>query len=232
MDTEFVIDTITGLPVGIPVLCGAAKLPEPVTLKGQHIIIVPFNLDKHSGSLFHIENKEQLYAYLPSGPFETLDDQIVSHKAMMARTDQMLYALIDSKSGDVLGHAAYLRIDPVNASMEIGNILFAPKLQRTQAATEAMYLLAKYAFEILGYRRYEWKCNTLNAPSKQAAIRFGFTFEGIFRQAAIVKGRNRDTAWYSMLDDEWPAHKKRFEAWLAPDNFDATGAQRKSLVKF
>ena len=203
-----------------------------VTLTGQYIIIVPFNLNKHSEPLFEIENKEQLYLYLPIEPFQTLEDQKLNHQAMMQRTDQMLYALIDPKSDTVLGHAAYLRIDPTNASIEIGNILFTNKLQRTPAATEAMYIMAKYAFETLGYRRYEWKCNNLNAPSKRAAIRFGFNFEGIFRQAAIVKGHNRDTAWYSMLDSEWPKSKQRFESWLSSDNFDADGRQIKSLSSF
>jgi RimJ/RimL family protein N-acetyltransferase len=230
--SEFIIDTKTGMPMGVPVTSGAAKPPEPVVLTGEHIIIVPFDIDKHSASLFDIENKEQLYAYLPIGPFKTLDEQIASHQAMMMRPDQMLYALLDPKSGDVLGHAAYLRIDPANASIEVGNILFSNKLQRTPAATEAMYLMAKYAFESLGYRRYEWKCNNLNAPSKRAALRFGFTFEGVFRQAAIVKGHNRDTAWYSMLDSEWQTNKQGFEAWLNPDNFDETGKQRKSLSEF
>ncbi len=232
MISESVIDEITGMPIGVPVLSGAAKSPEPVILTGQHITIASFDLNKHSKPLFDIENKEQLYAYLPIGPFETLDDQIASHQAMMTRPDQMLYALLNPKSGDVLGHAAYLRIDPANASIEIGNILFTNRLQRTPAATEAMYLMAKYAFETLGYRRYEWKCNNLNMPSKQAALRFGFTFEGIFRQAAIVKGRNRDTAWYSMLHSEWPKHKRRFEAWLEPGNFDTNLQQIKSLSSF
>jgi RimJ/RimL family protein N-acetyltransferase len=169
---------------------------------------------------------------LPIGPFEILEDQIASHHTMMMRQDQILYALIDPNSGDVLGHAAFLRIDPVNASIEIGNILFTNKLQRTPAATEAMYLMARYAFETLGYRRYEWKCNNLNEPSKRAALRLGFTFEGVFRQAAIVKGRNRDTAWYSMLDSEWLGVKQHFEAWLDVSNFDATGNQLKSLSEF
>jgi RimJ/RimL family protein N-acetyltransferase len=227
--SDFIIDTKTGMPIGVPVLSGGAKRPENITLTGNHITIAPFEIDKHSASLFEIENKEQLYFYLPIGPFETLADQKTSHQAMMMRSDQMLYALLDLKSGDVLGHAAYLRIDPTNASIEVGNILFTTKLQRTPAATEAMYLMAKYAFETLGYRRYEWKCNNLNAPSKRAATRFGFTFEGVFRQAAIVK---RDTAWYSMLNSEWLEAKQRFEAWLDARNFDETGKQYKKLDEF
>ena len=220
------------MPIGVPVTSGAAKSPQNVTLIGQHITIIPFNVEAHSPPLFDIPNKDQLYFYLPVGPFATLEDQKRSQNAMMARPDQKLYALINPNTGKVLGHAAYLRIDPANASIEIGNILFTNSLQRTPAATEAMYLMAKYAFEDLGYRRYEWKCNNLNEPSKRAALRFGFTFEGVFRQAAIVKGRNRDTTWYSMLDSEWPKHKQRFESWLNPDNFEVDGTQRKSLSEF
>ena len=123
-----------------------------------------------------------------------------------------------------------MRIDPANRVIEVGNILYTPALQRTPGATEAQYLLARYIFDELGYRRYEWKCNDLNAPSRRAALRFGFTYEGTFRQHLIVKGRNRDTAWYSMLDGEWPSRRAAFETWLAPDNFDAQGVQKTSLA--
>jgi RimJ/RimL family protein N-acetyltransferase len=122
-----------------------------------------------------------------------------------------------------------MRMDPANGVAEVGNLLYSPTLQRTPAATEAMFLMARYIFEELGYRRYEWKCNALNQPSRRAAERLGFTFEGIFRQHMIVKGQNRDTAWFSMLDSEWPARKSVFEAWLAPENFDAEGRQKRSL---
>jgi RimJ/RimL family protein N-acetyltransferase len=128
-----------------------------------------------------------------------------------------------------VGYASYLRIEPAHRCIEVGSILFTPLLQRTPGATEAMYLMARHVFENLGYRRYEWKCNALNEPSRRAALRLGFTFEGIFRQHMIIKGRNRDTAWYSMLDSEWPARKASFEQWLAPDNFDSHGRQKQSL---
>ena len=127
------------------------------------------------------------------------------------------------------GYASYMRIEPAQGVVEVGNILLTPQLQRTAAATEAMYLMASHAFEYLGYRRYEWKCDAENLPSRRAALRLGFTFEGIFRQHMVVKGRNRNTAWFSMLDREWPARKEALEAWLAPANFDSEGRQRQSL---
>jgi RimJ/RimL family protein N-acetyltransferase len=134
-------------------------------------------------------------------------------------------------SGVAAGYASYMRMDPAQGVIEVGNILLSPALQRTTAATEAMYLMACHIFEDLGYRRYEWKCNSKNEPSRRAALRLGFTFEGIFRQHMVVKGQNRDTAWFSMLDKEWPARKSSFEAWLDPANFDGDGRQRKSLAQ-
>ncbi len=143
--------------------------------------------------------------------------------------DPMFFAILDRASGAAVGYAAYMRIEPVHRVIEVGSILYTPQLQRTPLATEAMYLMARHVFEDLGYRRYEWKCNALNAPSRRAALRFGFTFEGIFRQHMIVKGRNRDTAWFSMLDSEWPARKANFERWLDPSNFGPDGRQKVSL---
>ncbi len=141
----------------------------------------------------------------------------------------MFYAIVDRRNGLAVGRAALMRIDPRNRVVEVGNIMYSPALQRTRGATEAMYLLARYVFEDLGYRRYEWKCNALNEPSQRAALRLGFSFEGIFRQHMIVKGRNRDTAWFSMLDSEWPARKREFERWLDKTNFDSQGIQKTSL---
>ena len=138
--------------------------------------------------------------------------------------------MIDNASGGPVGYQTLMRIDAANRVIEIGNVLYTPAMQRTIGATEAQYLFAAYVFDTLGYRRYEWKCNDLNAPSKRAAQRLGFTFEGVFRQHLIVKGRNRDTAWFSMLDSEWPLRRAAFERWLAPDNFDAAGRQRVSLA--
>lgn len=141
----------------------------------------------------------------------------------------VLYAIVPAETKTAAGWAAYMRITPAHGVIEIGNVLFSPGLQRTRAATEAVYLMARHVFEDLGYRRFEWKCNAENAQSRRAALRFGFTFEGIFRQHMVVKGQNRDTAWFAMLDKEWPARREAFETWLAPENFDAAGRQRRSL---
>ena len=146
---------------------------------------------------------------------------------MCIRDSPYSYAVVNA--GRAVGIATLMEIRPAMRAIEVGHIVYSPALQRTALATEAQYLLARYAFETLGYRRYEWKCNALNAASRRAALRFGFTFEGILRQHMIAKGRNRDTAWYSMLDSEWPARKAAFERWLAPDNFDADGHQKTPL---
>jgi RimJ/RimL family protein N-acetyltransferase len=145
--------------------------------------------------------------------------------------DPLFYAIVDRAAGAARGMASFLRMEPQHGVIEIGHIWFAPALQRTRQATEAIFVLARHAFDDLGYRRLEWKCDSLNAPSRKAAERFGFVFEGVFRQHMVVKGRNRDTAWYSMTDGEWPARRAAFEAWLAPDNFSAGGAQRRSLAE-
>jgi RimJ/RimL family protein N-acetyltransferase len=166
---------------------------------------------------------------LSEGPFpdRASFDANLSKKAVSP--DRVFFTIVDRASGRAVGQACYLRIDPANRVIEVGHILYTPALQRTAGATEAMYLLARHAFEDLGYRRYEWKCNALNSPSRRAALRLGFTFEGVFRQHMIVKGRNRDTAWFAMLDIEWPARKGAFERWLDPSNFDSAGRQKKSL---
>ena len=163
------------------------------------------------------------------GPFldrSTFDPWLQERAAL---DDPFTYAIADATSGVALGLAALMRVDPPNRVIEVGSIVYSHALQRTRGATEAMYLLARYAFDELGYRRYEWKCNALNAPSRAAALRLGFTFEGVFRQHMIVKGRNRDSAWFSMLDAEWPERKAAFERWLAPENFDLDGRQRTRL---
>ena len=141
----------------------------------------------------------------------------------------LFFAIVPRTGGRAEGYASYMRMDPGNGVIEVGNILLSPSLQRTVPATEAMYLMARHVFEDLGYRRYAWKCNANNAPSRRAALRYGFTFEGIFRQHMVIKGQNRDTAWFSMLDSEWAARKADFESWLDPANFDAVGRQLKSL---
>ncbi len=166
-------------------------------------------------------------AALPLGDLASFVDY---YAVAAEKTDPLLFTILERESGRPLGHATYLRIAPNDRVIEVGNILYTPALQRTRGATEAMYLMARHAFEDLGYRRYEWKCNALNAPSRRAALRLGFTYEGTFRQHMIVKGRNRDTAWFAMLDSEWPSIKAAFEAWLSPDNFAEDGSQRFDLA--
>ena len=149
----------------------------------------------------------------------------------MPSEDPLFHAIVDAETGKAVGIAGYLRIDPGNGVIEVGHLHYSPRLQQTRAATEAMYLLMRRAFDELGYRRYEWKCDSLNAPSRAAALRLGFTFEGIFRKAIVYKGRSRDTAWFSIVDDEWPQVKAGFERWLDPANFDAAGRQRARLAE-
>jgi RimJ/RimL family protein N-acetyltransferase len=163
------------------------------------------------------------------GPFASREAYKAAFEKKEKSIDPLFWAIVNNATGLPVGQASYLRIEPAHRNIEVGNIIFTPALQRSCGATEAMYLRARYAFNDLGYRRYEWKCNALNQPSRRAALRLGFTFEGVFRQHMIVKGRNRDTAWFSMLDSEWPLRQANFERWLAPSNFDVAGRQRLSL---
>ncbi len=219
-------------PVGRPVDPKPATPPARTTLPGRFVTLEPLGED-HADHLFTAAGgagHDALWTYLPDGPYA----EPAAFGAMIARkaasADPLFFAVRENATGRALGHAALMRIDPASRVIEVGNILFGEGLQRSAAATEAMALLAAYVFDELGYRRYEWKCNDLNAPSKRAAERLGFSFEGVFRQHMIVKGRNRDTAWFSMLDREWPACRAAFEAWLSPRNFDAAGRQLCSLA--
>jgi len=169
-----------------------------------------------------------MWTYMAYGPFASAEDYCAWLKSMQASGDCMFFAIRDTELDRLTGVASYLRIEPSMGSVEVGHIAYSPLLQRTRAGTEAMYLMMKHAFE-LGYRRYEWKCDSLNAASQRAAKRYGFQYEGIFRQAVVYKGRNRDTAWLSVLDSEWPAARERFERWLDPSNFDSAGKQLASL---
>jgi RimJ/RimL family protein N-acetyltransferase len=209
-----------------------ARRPGRVVMEGRYVTLAPLDASSHAGALWRQAGRNEnaeLWAYLPDGPFaeRAAFEADVAGKA--ATTDRVFFAILDKPAREAAGYASYLRIEPAHRSIEVGYILYTPALQRTRGATEAMYLMARYVFEELGYRRYEWKCNALNEPSRRAALRFGFTFEGIFRQHMIVKGRNRDTAWYSMLDKEWPARKAAFERWLDPANFDEQGRQKSKL---
>jgi RimJ/RimL family protein N-acetyltransferase len=219
----------TAQPIGEPVAGPAAGRPGPVTLVGRHGHVEEL-APAHAAALWQaVKDHDRLWTYLPSYsafPDETSFSNWVTARA--ALDDPYSYAIVDP-GGRAVGIAALLNIRPDMRVIEVGHIVYAPALQRTALATEGQYLLARYVFETLGYRRYEWKCDALNAASRGAASRYGFTFEGIFRQHMIAKGRNRDTAWYSLLDREWPARKANFERWLAPENFDADGRQKIAL---
>lgn len=212
----------------------AATFPERITLSGRLVTVEPLNPKPHGEALWHGfsgEENDPLWLYLAEGPFS---DRSEFDRYLVRKADSgeaVCYAIAGNDSGLALGIASLMRIDPANRVLEVGGIHYSRHLQRTAAATEGMYLLARYVFEDLRYRRYEWKCNSLNAPSRRAAERLGFTFEDIFRQHMIVKGKNRDTAWYSMLDSEWPDRKDKLEAWLRPENFDDDGVQRQRLER-
>ncbi len=229
-------ETMASAPVGMVPLGDLvdpvpAVPPGRVRLEGRYVAVAPFDVDAHGPALFEaISGHDVLFAYLFSSPPSDYATFAAEYQVAVERSDPLLFAIVDQLSGAAVGQAMYLRITPADRVIEVGGILYSPLLQQTRGATEAMYLMARHAFEDLGYRRYEWKCNALNAPSRRAALRLGFTFEGIFRQHMIVKGRNRDTAWFSMLDHEWPRAKAAFEAWLDPANFNEDGSQKVSLA--
>ncbi|MEW5423057.1 GNAT family N-acetyltransferase [Amorphus sp. 3PC139-8] len=223
-----------GQPIGAEVP-GWEQRPHPprTPIEGRICRIEPLDPDRHAGDLFaavSADTEGRMWTYLPYGPFVEED----LYRAWLAEaatgSDPLFYTIVDTATGKALGLASYLRIDTRNGSIEVGHVAYPPALQRTIAGTEAQFLLMRRAFDELGYRRYEWKCNALNDASKRAAERYGFTYEGTFRQAAVVKGRNRDTAWFSILDSEWPAVRAGFEAWLGPANFDGQGRQTQSLA--
>ena len=201
-------------------------------LEGELVRLEPIDPTRHAQNLFEASRgADDIWKYLAYGPFESLAAFTSWLQVRGASTDPLFYAVVDRAERVANGMASYLRIEPAHGVIEIGHIWFAPALQRTRQATEAIYLLGRHAFDDLGYRRLEWKCDSLNAPSRRAAERFGFTYEGIFRQHMVVKDRNRDTAWFSIIDIEWPSRRAAFEQWLAPANFDADGKQRRSLAE-
>lgn len=225
-------NTDVAMPMGARVEGPPAQRPKPTRLPGRMATLEPLDPRAHGEALYEGvsgEGGERLWQYLFEGPFAHRAAFDAHMKRIAAAEDPLFFAILDNASGNAVGYASYMRIEPVQRVIEVGSILYTPRLQQTTLATEAMYLMARHVFEDLGYRRYEWKCNALNAPSRRAALRFGFTFEGIFRQHMIVKGRNRDTAWFSMLDSEWPARKANFERWLDPSNFGADGRQKVAL---
>ena len=205
-------------------------MPGDATLNGRFGSVERLSAKLHGPGLWQaLAGHDHIWTYIPVGPFGSPAAFATYIEHCEANTERIFYAVLDP-ARRALGILALMEIRPMMRVVEIGNIVYAPALQRTSLATEAQYLIARYAFETLGFRRYEWKCDALNAGSRRAAERYGFSYEGIFRQHMIVKGRNRDTAWFSMLDGEWPARKAAFERWLAADNFDAQGRQKVSLV--
>ncbi|GEM_PF-277134 len=210
-------------------------LPRPprTAMIGRFCRIEPLDLDRHAADLFvanSLDRDGTIFTYFPYGPFAALADYRRWVETVAAGDDPMFHAIIDQATGRAVGVADYAHIQPAIGSIEIAGLVFSPLLQRRPAATEAMYLMMRRAFDELSYRRYEWKCDSLNAPSRAAATRYGFQYEGLFRQATITKGRNRDTAWFSILDREWPTLRTAFERWLDPDNFDPAGQQRRTLA--
>lgn len=221
-----------GQPVGLIVdHWQSPSHPGHEIINGCFCRLEPIDPVRHVQSLFEANAMDvdgKSWTYLPYGPFDDLDSYRIWVEQNCLEGDPLFFAIISLDSGKAVGVASYLRINPSSGSIEVGHINYSPLLRRTLAATEAMYLMMARAFE-LGYRRYEWKCNALNAPSRAAAQRLGFSFEGVFRQAAVVKGRNRDTAWYAVIDQEWPILRAAFLQWLSPSNFDEHGKQQLRL---
>jgi RimJ/RimL family protein N-acetyltransferase len=223
-----------GQAIGVEVT-GWKPVPRPPrnAMEGRFCRVEPLDPARHAPALFDAfaEDREQrIWTYLPYGPFHSLADLETWMRESCMGDDPLFHAIVECGTGAAVGVASYLRINPSAGVIEVGHINYSPRLQRTPAATEAMFLMMARVFDGLGYRRYEWKCDALNAGSCRAAERLGFTFEGVFRQATMYKGRNRDTAWYSVIDREWPSRKAAFEDWLGPANFDPAGQQRASLA--
>jgi RimJ/RimL family protein N-acetyltransferase len=220
-------------PLGPEVDWSPVERPGRTELRGTHVLLRPVDATTDAEPLYAVSHPSQgdaaIWTYLPDGPYDSPE-----HLGQMlgwagASDDPLYFTLVGQRDGRPVGQASYLRMKPEFGTIEIGHIWFGTTLQRTTAATEAIYLLARHVFDDLGYRRLEWKCNALNAPSRRAAERFGFTFEGIFRNHQVIKGRNRDTAWYGMTDGDWPRVRNAFQSWLDASNFDAEGVQQRSL---
>ena len=224
--------TLQPKPLG-PEVPGWVAPPAPArqTLAGRYCRLEPVVPERHGADLFAAQTHDRDgagWTYLPYGPFADLEAYLAWMRATCLGDDPLFFAIVDRQAGRAVGLVSYLRIAPAAGSIEIGHLYFSPLLQRSRVATEAMFLMLQEAFA-LGYRRVEWKCNALNAASRRAAQRLGFSFEGLFRQAAVVKGCNRDTAWYGVIDSEWPALQAAFATWLQPDNFSPDGTQKLRL---
>jgi len=221
------------LPIGLPIndWSPCAKPPRQ-GMEGETCRVEPFHLEKHSAMLFNAFSQDTTgrnWTYLPYGPFNTLEEFKQWCNAQCLGDDPLFHTIICNASDECMGLASYLRIDPNIGSIEVGHIHFSPLMQATKMATECMYLMMRRVFDELGYRRYEWKCNALNTPSCRAATRLGFQFEGIFRQHTISKQQNRDTAWFAIIDEDWPKLRSGYEEWLAAENFDSQGRQIRPL---
>jgi len=221
-----------GQPVGEALIDWQPRQPPSrVTLKGRYCYLEPLRVE-HADALFrayHLAEDTRSWTWLLREPDATAADFSQWVASVSDLPDPMHYTVFDNQTHSPVGTLALMRIDPKNGVVEVGHVHFSPLLSRTPMSTEAQYLLMQYVFDTLGYRRYEWKCNSLNEPSRRAALRLGFQYEGRFRQALVIKGHNRDTDWFSIIDAEWPALAKAFENWLATDNFTADGTQRRSL---
>lgn len=221
-------------PIGAPAPDWTVRpRPERITLHGRYCRLEPLDAARHAADLHaaYAQAPDQRgWTYMLMGPFDDLDSYRAYARQAEQSSDPLHYAVIDLSSGQALGTLALMRIDPANGAIEVGTVMFSPRLQRTPASTEAQFLLMHYAFDTLGYRRYEWKCDSLNAPSRQAALRLGFQFEGIFRQSGFYKGRSRDTAWFAIIRSDWPALRHAMEQWLSPENLQADGTQRQALA--
>jgi RimJ/RimL family protein N-acetyltransferase len=222
-------------PLGAEVDWTPVEPPARAPMRGTYALLRPVDAARDAEPLYRVSHPPDgdpaIWTYLPDGPYD--GPEHLAQMLVWAETssDPLYFTIAGLPDERPLGSASYLRIAPQFGTIEIGHIWFGTPLQRTTAATEAIYLMAQHAFDDLGYRRLEWKCNALNAASRRAAERFGFTFEGVFRKHQVIKGRNRDTAWYAITDDEWPAIGAAFQEWLAPGNFDGDGVQRRSLAQ-
>ncbi len=223
------------LPIGPKVESGPARAPQRVSLRGRYVIVRPLHPEDDAQNLYegtHGPGEEDFWLYMSEGPFPTFQAFQDYLDKRSKSDDPLSFSIVDIETGRAVGHASYMRISPEHRVVEVGNIFLTRSLARTRGATEAMYLMAKHVFEDLNYRRYEWKCNALNAASRRAALRLGFAFEGIFLHHMIQKGRSRDTAWFSILEEEWRIYENAFAHWLFPENFSDAGIQKRPLESY